>query len=140
MPQTMNRGDARDQLTSLGFSAQDAESMVTTNHIDRAVGGQVASGLTTDAEVLVFYRSGRYRIETRRRPPGPAPCMWRDDYEAAGERFSRASARMPDAAAEAARIIREAEDEYDAAEAWLRLHEAAPGIPLPQCRRPDGKF
>jgi hypothetical protein len=55
-------------------------------------------------------------------------------YEAACERFERASRNYPKAKAEAERILREANDEYDAAEANLRQYESAPGIPLPEYR------
>jgi hypothetical protein len=53
-------------------------------------------------------------------------------YEAACERFSRASRNYPKAKAESERILREADAEYDAAEANLRQYESQPGIPLPQ--------
>jgi len=55
-------------------------------------------------------------------------------YEAASERFQQASRNYPKAKAEAERILREADDEYDAAEANLRQYESQPGIPLPQYR------
>lgn len=60
--------------------------------------------------------------------------MASNPYEQACERFNRASANYPKAEAEAARILREANDEYDAAQANLRRYESAPGIPLPQYR------
>ena len=53
-------------------------------------------------------------------------------YEAACERFGRASRNYQQAKAAAERILCEASDEYDAAEASLRQYESQPGIPLPQ--------
>jgi hypothetical protein len=55
-------------------------------------------------------------------------------YEAACERLERASANLPKAKAEAERILREADDEYYAATANLRLYESQPGVPLPEYR------
>ncbi|HEV2452391.1 MAG TPA: hypothetical protein VGS62_10760 [Streptosporangiaceae bacterium] len=55
-------------------------------------------------------------------------------YEEACERFNRASANYPKAKAESERILREANDEYDAAQDNLRQYESRPGIPLPQYR------
>lgn len=55
-------------------------------------------------------------------------------YETARERFSRAAQDYSKAKAEAARILREAASEYDAAEAGLCQYETSPGIPLPQYR------
>jgi hypothetical protein len=55
-------------------------------------------------------------------------------YEAACERFERANQNYPKAKAESERILREAEEEWDAAQANLRLYESQPGIPLPQYR------
>jgi hypothetical protein len=57
-------------------------------------------------------------------------------YEAACERFNRASANYPKAQAEAERILREADEEYEAARANLRQYESQPGIPLPQYGEP----
>lgn len=57
-------------------------------------------------------------------------------YEAACERFSRASQNYPKAKAESERIIREADEEFDAAQANLRQYETSPGIPLPEYREP----
>jgi hypothetical protein len=129
---TLSRAQAIAQLVTLGFSQRDAERMTQLNPVDRAVGGQIASGLTTESEVLVHYRAGTYRyvIEARRRPPGPAPCMWRQDYEAASDRFAQAE----EALGKAHLALEAAQAEFEAAEAWLRLHEERPGIPLPQCR------
>jgi len=59
----------------------------------------------------------------------------RNPYEAAAERFERASRAYPLAKAESARLLREANDEYEAAEADLRQYESQPGIPLPQDRK-----
>lgn len=61
-------------------------------------------------------------------------------YEAACERFNRASRNYPAAKAEAARILQAASDEYDAAEANLRQYESEPGIALPQYRVPAATF
>ena len=60
--------------------------------------------------------------------------MSTDLYEAACKRFEAASRNYPVAKAKAERILREASDEYDAAEANLRQYESQPGIPLPQYR------
>jgi hypothetical protein len=57
-----------------------------------------------------------------------------NEYEQARDRFNRASKNYPKAKAEAARILAEAEAEWEAAEANLRRHESQPGIPLPQYR------
>lgn|SRR5487761_935269 len=59
-------------------------------------------------------------------------------YEAACERFNRASANWPKAKAEAEQLLREADDEWNAARANLRQYEQSPGIPLPQYRTPLG--
>lgn len=56
-------------------------------------------------------------------------------YEAAVARFDRASVNHRKAHDEADRILREANDEYIAADADLRQYESAPGIPLPQYRQ-----
>lgn len=55
-------------------------------------------------------------------------------YEAACERFERANQNCAKATAEAERILTEAENEWDAAQANLRQYESRPGIPLPQYR------
>lgn len=55
-------------------------------------------------------------------------------HEEACERFNRASENYPRAKAESERILREANEEYDAAEDNLRRYESAPGIPLPEYR------
>ena len=55
-------------------------------------------------------------------------------YEAACDRFNRASKNYPKAKAEAARILAEAEAEWEAAQVNLRRYESQPGIPLPQYR------
>lgn len=55
-------------------------------------------------------------------------------YEEACERFDRASDNWPKAKAEAERIVREADEEYEAAWANLRRYESSPGLPLPQYR------
>ena len=55
-------------------------------------------------------------------------------YEAACDRFNRASVNYPKAKAEAERIVREAEEEREAAQANLARYEQSPGIPLPQWR------
>jgi hypothetical protein len=57
------------------------------------------------------------------------------EYEAAAERFNRASARIPEARAEAFRLMADAEAEYEAAAADLARYESKPGVPLPQYRR-----
>jgi hypothetical protein len=57
-----------------------------------------------------------------------------NEYEAACERFNRASENHPIAMAEAQRIVDAANDEYEAAQANLRQYESSPGIPLPQYR------
>lgn len=59
----------------------------------------------------------------------------KNPYEAAGYRFARASENYPKAKAESERILREAEEEYEAAEANLRQYETSPGIPKPEYRR-----
>jgi hypothetical protein len=74
------------------------------------------------AEVLAELRA-------RWAPASPAAL-----YEQACERYSAACANYPKAKAEADRILREAEDEYDAASANLRQYEISPGIPKPECR------
>jgi hypothetical protein len=55
-------------------------------------------------------------------------------YEAARARYNAADAALPAAVAEAERLVREASDEWDAAQAALRELESYPGIPLPECR------
>lgn len=55
-------------------------------------------------------------------------------YEQACDRFNAASENYPKAKAEAARILREAEEEYEAAEAHLRQYESKPGICKPEYR------
>jgi hypothetical protein len=55
-------------------------------------------------------------------------------YEAACERFNRASRRAYRAKADAERILREADAEYEAALANLAQYESEPGIALPQYR------
>lgn len=57
-----------------------------------------------------------------------------NEYEAAARRFNLASARYPQMAAAAERMLNEASDEFDAAQDNLRLFESYPGIPLPQYR------
>ena len=60
------------------------------------------------------------------------PTAYADDYEAACERFDRATAAAPRARAEAERLRQEAEDEWEAARANLARFERSPGIPLPE--------
>ncbi len=55
-------------------------------------------------------------------------------YEHACERFNVAGPALAMAMAEAERIVREADAEYEAARANLRRYETSPGIPLPECR------
>jgi hypothetical protein len=55
-----------------------------------------------------------------------------DKYEAARERFEQATANWPKAKAEADQLIREADDEYEAAWRNLCQFESTPGIPLPE--------
>lgn len=59
-------------------------------------------------------------------------------YEAACARFDAASANYPKAKAEAKRILRAAESEYDAATANLRRYESAPGIARPEAAEVGG--
>jgi hypothetical protein len=56
-------------------------------------------------------------------------------YEEAAERFGRAAHNYPKAKAEAEKILREADDEWNAAVADLRQYESQPGIPLPEYRQ-----
>lgn len=132
----LSRAQAYAALVQLGFGRADAQKMTTLNPLDRAVSRVVASGLTDDEEVQVRYSTGtrQYAVETRRRPPGPAPCMWRKDYEDASSRFRRAEDRLT----LLRQLLADAEHEYDEAEAWLRQHEERPGVPLPQCRQVRG--
>lgn len=60
--------------------------------------------------------------------------MSTNPYEAACERFEAATRNLPAAKAEASRILREADEEWDAAQVNLRQYESSPGIPLPQYR------
>ena len=55
-------------------------------------------------------------------------------YEAACDRFERANQNYPVIKAYAEMLLREANDEWDAAQANLRQYESQPGIPLPQFR------
>ena len=55
-------------------------------------------------------------------------------YEAACGRFERANQNYPVIKAYAEMLLREANDEWDAAQANLRQYESQPGIPLPQYR------
>jgi hypothetical protein len=56
-------------------------------------------------------------------------------YEQACERFERAITGYREAKTHAALLLREAEDEYDAAESNLRQYESYPGIPLPEWKQ-----
>ena len=71
----------------------------------------------------------------------PVTCGddWHDEdepnpYEAACERFNAALGACGRARVEADRLLRETEDEFEAARANLRQYETSPGIPLPQYR------
>lgn len=67
--------------------------------------------------------------------PGTAEAVYgKNPYEAACDRFNEASENYPKAKAEAERILREAEEEYEAAQANLRQYEVSPGIPRPEYR------
>jgi len=55
-------------------------------------------------------------------------------YEAARERYDAALGACGRATVEADRLLREAEEEFEAAVADLRRYESQPGIPLPQYR------
>ena len=55
-------------------------------------------------------------------------------YEAARERYDAALGARGRARVEADRLLREAEEEFEAAMAGLRRYESQPGIPLPQYR------
>lgn len=56
----------------------------------------------------------------------------RQEYEAAAERFRRASARWPQAKRNAERIADEAQHEYEAARLSLARFEVSPGVPRPE--------
>ena len=56
-------------------------------------------------------------------------------YEEACERFERANQNYPVIKAHADLLLREANDEWDAAQDNLRQYESQPGIPLPQYRQ-----
>lgn len=56
------------------------------------------------------------------------------EYEAARERFNRAGENYPKIKDEAARMLRDADDEYEAAQANLAQYESSPGIPKPEYR------
>jgi len=55
-------------------------------------------------------------------------------YEQACDRFNRASDNYRKAKIDSERIIRDADAEYEAAEANLRRYESSPGIALPEYR------
>jgi hypothetical protein len=55
-----------------------------------------------------------------------------NDYEAARQQYEQAERNLPLAKAEAAQLVRSAEDELFAAVRNLRRFELAPGVPKPQ--------
>jgi hypothetical protein len=61
--------------------------------------------------------------------------MTTNAYEAACDRMEAARRGCQHASREAERILREAEDEWRAADANLVRYEAKPGIPLPEFRQ-----
>jgi hypothetical protein len=65
---------------------------------------------------------------------GTAEAVAENPYEVACLRFNRASENYPKVKAHAGQMLRDAEDEYEAARANLAQYETSPGIPKPEYR------
>ncbi|HEX6519654.1 MAG TPA: hypothetical protein VF070_06500 [Streptosporangiaceae bacterium] len=66
-----------------------------------------------------------------------APAAAENPYEATCQRFNRAGENCTKVKAQTRQMLRDAEDEYEAARAALALYETSPGIPKPEYR--DGR-
>lgn len=115
----------------------------TGNEVADMVTGQLArtlriSGMSEASAVRNAERIRRvyarvYGDEDHAREMPVAEMTPQEQYERACERFGAASEAYARVKAATQQMMREAEDEYDAAQAHLRAFEKSPGIPRDEC-------